>query len=75
MLPWVQVAGGAYRVNRRLTYTVGDGRVEFINTGDDVRVIPAELGELPLLRDFDDVDVLHAPGRPVRPAASTRPAR
>jgi hypothetical protein len=27
MLPWVEVVGGAYRVNRRLTYAVGDGRV------------------------------------------------
>ena len=26
MLPWVEVAGGAYRVNRRLSYAVGDGR-------------------------------------------------
>ncbi|MFD4430012.1 Crp/Fnr family transcriptional regulator, partial [Nocardia sp. NPDC058497] len=28
-LPWVQVAGGIYRVNRRLTHTVGNGEVEF----------------------------------------------
>ena len=27
VLPWVKVTGGAYRVNRRLSYTVGDGRV------------------------------------------------
>ena len=25
MLPWVEVAAGSYRVNRRLTYAVGDG--------------------------------------------------
>ncbi|MBV9844504.1 MAG: cyclic nucleotide-binding domain-containing protein [Kutzneria sp.] len=60
VLPWVQVSGGAYRVNRRLSYTVGDGRVEFVSTGADVRVIPAELGELPVLRGFDDADVLSA---------------
>lgn len=60
ILPWVQATGGAYRVNRRLTYTVGDGRVEFIQTGAEVRVIPAELGELPLLRGFDDQPVLSA---------------
>ncbi|MGW7287292.1 family 2B encapsulin nanocompartment shell protein [Streptomyces sp. NPDC054847] len=54
MLPWVQVQGGTYRVNRRLSYSVGDGRVTFIQTGDRVAVIPAELGELPALRDFDD---------------------
>ncbi|MFD7549317.1 family 2B encapsulin nanocompartment shell protein [Streptomyces sp. NPDC059816] len=57
-LPWVPVQGGAYRVNRRLTYAVGDGRVTFVKTGDSVRVIPAELGELPLLRDYGDEDVL-----------------
>ncbi|MBP0449427.1 MULTISPECIES: family 2B encapsulin nanocompartment shell protein [unclassified Kitasatospora] len=60
VLPWVQAAGGAYRVNRRLTYTVGDGRIEFIKTGSEVRVIPRELGELALLRGFEDDDVLIA---------------
>ncbi|MGX2994603.1 family 2B encapsulin nanocompartment shell protein [Streptomyces sp. JNUCC 64] len=57
-LPWVAVQGGAYRVNRRLTYAVGDGRVTFVQTGDSVRVIPAELGELPLLREYPDEGVL-----------------
>ncbi|UQX04237.1 family 2B encapsulin nanocompartment shell protein [Streptomyces sp. RerS4] len=60
MLPWVETKGGAYRVNRRLNYTVGDGRIEFVQDGADVRVIPRELGELALLRGFDDVDVLTA---------------
>ncbi|MCA6092921.1 cyclic nucleotide-binding domain-containing protein, partial [Streptomyces sp. SCA3-4] len=60
VLPWVQVSAGTYRVNRRLTYTVGDGRVEFLSTGSDVRVIPPELGELPLLRGFEDGPVLEA---------------
>ncbi|MGW6057356.1 family 2B encapsulin nanocompartment shell protein [Streptomyces sp. NPDC055189] len=60
MLPWVETKGGAYRVNRRLSYTVGDGRIEFVQDGGDVRVIPRELGELALLRGFDDVEVLKA---------------
>ncbi|TAF04409.1 MAG: cyclic nucleotide-binding domain-containing protein [Oscillatoriales cyanobacterium] len=60
MLPWVQIKGGNYRVNRRLTYTVGDGRITFTNTGATVQVIPQELCELPLLRGFDDVEVLTA---------------
>lgn len=60
MLPWVQTSGGTYRVNRRLTYTVGDGRIEFIQTGGDVRVIPHELGELALLRGYEDDEVLSA---------------
>ncbi|MFB4297160.1 family 2B encapsulin nanocompartment shell protein [Actinomadura sp. NTSP31] len=54
LLPWVEAHGGAYRVNRRLTYTVGDGRVTFVTTGADVRVIPRELGELPPLRGYED---------------------
>lgn len=58
MLPWVNVQGGTYRVNRRLSYSVGDGRVTFVKTGDQVRVIPAELGELPVLRNYGDQEVL-----------------
>jgi CRP-like cAMP-binding protein len=58
ILPWVQVSGGTYRVNRRLTYTVGDGRIDFENTGSRVRVIPEELRELPELREFHDGKVL-----------------
>jgi CRP-like cAMP-binding protein len=57
-LDWVQVNGGAYRVNRRLSYTVGDGRVTFEKAGDQVRVVPAELGELPPLRGYADEEVL-----------------
>ncbi|MEV6583971.1 family 2B encapsulin nanocompartment shell protein [Streptomyces sp. NPDC051582] len=60
MLPWVETKGGAYRVNRRLTYTVGDGRIEFVQDGAHVRVIPRELGELAMLRGFDDLEVLTA---------------
>ncbi|MGW2587494.1 family 2B encapsulin nanocompartment shell protein [Streptomyces virginiae] len=60
MLPWVETKGGTYRVNRRLTYTVGDGTIEFVQDGANVRVIPRELGELALLRGFDDDDVLTA---------------
>ncbi|WP_410645918.1 family 2B encapsulin nanocompartment shell protein, partial [Amycolatopsis sp. lyj-346] len=53
-----EVSGGAYRVNRRLSYAVGDGRVTFTTTGTQVRVIPPELGELAPLRGYDDQDVL-----------------
>ncbi|MBF6329849.1 family 2B encapsulin nanocompartment shell protein [Nocardia transvalensis] len=60
MLPWVQVHGGVYRVNRRLTHTLGDGEVEFDCEGDRARVIPAELQELPQLRGFGDEQVLGA---------------
>ncbi len=59
-LPWVDVPGGSYRVNRRLSFTVGDGKVSFDKNGSKVRVVPAELAELPLLRGFDDHTALGA---------------
>ncbi len=59
LLPWVEAVGGSFRVNRRLTYAVGDGRVSFTNTGSLIQVIPQELTELPLLRGFEDVEVLN----------------
>jgi Phage capsid-like protein/Cyclic nucleotide-binding domain len=60
LLPWVQASGGVYRVNRRLSYSVGDGRVSFSSTGSEVRVVPPELCELPLLRGFGDEGTLNA---------------
>ncbi|NUT22496.1 MAG: cyclic nucleotide-binding domain-containing protein [Hamadaea sp.] len=59
-LPWVSLSGGTYRVNRRLSYTLGDGLLTFSNIGAAVRVVPAELTELPLLRGFADEEVLAA---------------
>ena len=60
VLPWVEAVGGAYRVNRRLTYELGDGRVTFATTGADVRVVAQELRELPSLRALDDEGALAA---------------
>jgi CRP-like cAMP-binding protein len=58
-LPWVDVKGGAYRVNRRLTLRTGRGRVHFEHNGaDDIRVVPETLTELPVLRGYSDTDVL-----------------
>lgn len=57
-LHWVNVQGGVFRVNRRLSYAVGDGRVTFTNVGAKVSVIPQELCELPFLRGYEDLDVL-----------------
>ncbi|GAA2129192.1 family 2B encapsulin nanocompartment shell protein [Kitasatospora kazusensis] len=54
MLPWVEVPGGTYRVNRRLTYAVGRGRVSFVKTGSEVRIVPPSLRELPVLSGFED---------------------
>ncbi|MFG1946015.1 family 2B encapsulin nanocompartment shell protein [Nonomuraea sp. NPDC048826] len=60
LLPWTQTSGGVFRVNRRLTYTLGDGRITFSTTGAEVRVVPAELCELPMLRGFGDIEALEA---------------
>src|ERR1700759_1734076 len=60
MLPWVDVKGGVYRINRRLRYTTGEGRLSFTSVGSSVRVIPHDLGALPLLRGFEDIEVLEA---------------
>ncbi|MEU5591927.1 family 2B encapsulin nanocompartment shell protein [Streptomyces sp. NPDC020298] len=58
-LPWVDVRGGTYRVNRRLQVSTGRGRVHFEQNGaDDIRVIPETLTELPVLRGYGDLDVL-----------------
>ncbi|MET9403410.1 family 2B encapsulin nanocompartment shell protein [Kitasatospora sp. NPDC002965] len=57
-LPWVEVSGGTYRVNRRLRHTVGRGRVGLDRTGPVVRVVPPTLRELPVLRGFEDDAVL-----------------
>ncbi len=57
-LPWVDVKGGTYRVNRRLTLVPGRGRVEFVREGRHVRVVPPTLAELPGLRGYGDLPVL-----------------
>ncbi|MEU6578220.1 family 2B encapsulin nanocompartment shell protein [Streptomyces sp. NPDC046805] len=58
-LPWVDVKGGTYRVNRRLTLRTGRGRVHFEQNGaDDIRVIPETLTELTVLRGYSDAEVL-----------------
>ncbi|XRQ04782.1 family 2B encapsulin nanocompartment shell protein [Actinomadura welshii] len=82
-LPWVRADAGVYRVNRRLTYRLGDGLVTFVNDGAEVRVVPPELAELPALRGLAGSEVLaglagrfeqreYAPGEAV--AEAGRPA-
>ncbi|MFJ5230703.1 family 2B encapsulin nanocompartment shell protein [Kitasatospora sp. NPDC088391] len=53
-LPWVEVSGGTYRVNRRLSYAVGRGRVGFEQTAGRVSVVAPTLREVPVLRGFED---------------------
>ncbi|WP_336207424.1 family 2B encapsulin nanocompartment shell protein [Nonomuraea sp. LPB2021202275-12-8] len=57
-LPWVELAAGGYRVNRRLTYVAGGGRVCFSHSGARLRVVPPSLTELPLLHGYGDRTVL-----------------
>ncbi|MFJ9441371.1 family 2B encapsulin nanocompartment shell protein [Kitasatospora sp. NPDC101235] len=58
MLPWVQVSAGTYRVNRRLSYAPGGGRAAFTKSGSTVTVVAPSLGELPVLRGFEDGETL-----------------
>ncbi|MEU2871571.1 family 2B encapsulin nanocompartment shell protein [Streptomyces olivoreticuli] len=58
MLPWNEVTAGTYRVNRRLTYSVGQGRVSFVKTGAEVRVVASTLTEVPPLRGFREESLL-----------------
>ncbi|MGK5551051.1 family 2B encapsulin nanocompartment shell protein [Actinomadura kijaniata] len=54
-LPWVEVRGGTYRVNRRLRVAPGRGRPAFVQEGaDDVRIVPETLTELPPLHGLAD---------------------
>lgn len=60
VLPWVQVRGGVYQVNRVLNYTVGSGKVVCVNTGSTFKVIPRTLSELPIFNGFNDRKILTA---------------
>ncbi len=60
MLSWVEASAGTYRVNRRLCYQLGDGRIDCTSTGSEVRVVPQELREIPVLRGFEDEAALTA---------------
>ena len=60
VLQWVEASGGTYRVNRRLSYAVGDGRVTCSIDEGVAKVIPPELREIPLLREIEDDAILTA---------------
>ena len=56
VLPWVEAVGGTFRVNRRASFTLGDGRIQFRMNGDEnIKPVPEELCELPMLRDLNYV--------------------
>jgi CRP-like cAMP-binding protein len=60
LLPWVQVSGGTYRVNRRLTHAVGGGRLAFAQTADEASVASPSLREIPLFAGLNDDAALGA---------------
>ncbi len=63
VLPWVEVAGGVYRVNRRRSYALHDGIVSFTSVGADFQVIPQELTELVLFYTITDDELLSEAAR------------
>lgn len=55
LLPWVQVEGGAYRVNRRRMVFLGDGKISSSTTsGGLVQIDARDLRELSFLEAFSD---------------------
>ena len=59
MLPWEEIKGGVYRVNRRMTYPVNDVKVAFTTSDGQNRAAPDGLRELPFLYRYEDMDVLN----------------
>lgn len=61
-LEWIPVDGGTYRLNRRLSHLIGDGRVAVVGNsqgfGSQPAVLPESLTELPPLAGFADPEVL-----------------
>lgn len=60
VLPWVNVQGGYYRVNRRLVIEIRAGKVSFIEPVDQnpLAILPESLKQIPSFRNIDDDSVL-----------------
>ena len=54
LLPWVNVEGGTYQVNRRRLIIKQGNRIVSGIDGDHAQLDPQSLRELPFLRDADD---------------------
>src|SRR3979490_1375337 len=54
LLPWVQVEGGVYRVNRRRLAQAGPGRVRFSEQDGRTTAEPAGLRAISVLEHADD---------------------
>ena len=60
MLPWVEARGGAYRVNRRLSYEGGTGKVMFAGSLSEMVLVPPSLTEIGFLAGLADPALLSA---------------
>lgn len=63
MLPWVDVSGGTYRINQRLSHAPHPLPVRFRQAGSEMHVIPSSLRGIPWLSDVTDENVLAALAR------------
>ncbi|MFP3987771.1 family 2B encapsulin nanocompartment shell protein [Streptomyces sp. E11-3] len=52
-MSWVDVESGVYRVNRRLSFQIGDDRIATYSENGSHAVVPDDLREVPYLRDAD----------------------
>jgi CRP-like cAMP-binding protein len=60
-LPWVEARGAAYRVNRRLTYEGGTGKVSFGGTNAaSAEIVPPTLAEIAMFKGIGDQALLQA---------------
>lgn len=57
VLPWVNVQGGFYRVNRRLIIEIRGGKVSFIE--DPLSIFPESLRQMPSFKNIKDDAVLN----------------
>ncbi len=62
LLPWVDVAGGVYRVNRRSVVVAKPGLIE-VSGGESPAVAPASLRHIPLLAKLDDAALAAIAGK------------
>ncbi|MEZ4805013.1 MAG: family 2B encapsulin nanocompartment shell protein [Bacteroidia bacterium] len=59
VLPWVNVQGGYYRVNRRRILEIRPGKVSFTNTEKiGLRIYPPSLAQMPSFREVNNEKIL-----------------
>ncbi len=63
LLPWVEVSGGVYRVNRRLAYPIGLRHVELTGQGAKAAIRPASLRAISAFGTLDDGKLEDLAGR------------